>query len=1052
MKPSREEGHKWVGFRCSLLSFPRGRRSNSDRVVSLVCASNFVVFFMIRPTLGLLLLVTLSALASGEQPLELIDPQAKLGGWTFDNGKEFPGAVGHLELEKEDPPTLVLHGDFSGGGMYVQAARRLPDVPIDTVSFEVKVPRGVDKLTTRLIDGTGQCHQLNIRLGDKGGWQTYTFPVARYFASLEAGAPLDIVTGYEKWSGANDGRWHQPGKLLVFLAGREALEEGTIAIRNVTLTPTPPKVDVMTTIRLDEFAEGETGDWQLNDGREFPGAKGSLVAIDGPTEARQALRLRADFRGGGRYVGIRNRLAKVDVNQAKAIHLQVRSDEVKQFSLRLVDGSGQTHQRHGFPVTADGQWHAMTIDPHQAAGGEHWGGANDGQWHGAAKLIELMLNGRSSDQPAMQLDLADIRMEAIVEGQRSRSAWNETFEDDSADHWSTEGNVASESRLILRRSLEKLQTPTLAISPRFPVQGGTWEFACRWQSQLHSPDNSFHGEVAIRAFDGEGNLLASFPLAIGYGDQDWTNERKQIRLPAAARTAQWTVRLNKTYGQFSVDDLSAARLVVQPAEPTVESIRIASQAVGNLFYPGDAVEFQVTVPTLKPLQETDRRLRLEVHNYRGEIVARPSEVPLTAVEGKRGRAYQANVALKASGLNVGQFYELHVAIPQGEGNPVTEFSGFAILSEATSKQYRPEQIPFTIRNWDSRIGDYFYLADRLGLRMLGVWGGWSQQPPYKPHLPGLETVQKLDAKWITGTPCSRVEDEGFKAVTLESLRQGMTHFLEEYADQGLAMIALGNEPHGKGQVVLDNVKAYQTVYEAVKKFDPQIHVIGTSVEPNEEYFEAGYQNYLDSYDFHIYEHYSKVRRTMRAYRDLMQKYDAVKPIHSTELGLNSQGQARLAVAIELIKKCTVFFAEGGETVSWFTIMYPDQDGNARGQFGDAHCVFDCKFNNYNPRLDAIAYYHMINSVAVKTFQGEKQHSDGTHEFLFTDEKGACLKVVWNDEAKKIVDLDVAADAKVDVIRIDGLRKRIDANRALVSIEVSEEPVLLLYQQPAAATQ
>ncbi|MCA9139872.1 MAG: hypothetical protein KDB00_24030, partial [Planctomycetales bacterium] len=85
-----------------------------------------------------------------------------------------------------------------------------------------------------------------------------------------------------------------------------------------------------------------------------------------------------------------------------------------------------------------------------------------------------------------------------------------------------------------------------------------------------------------------------------------------------------------------------------------------------------------------------------------------------------------------------------------------------------------------------------------------------------------------------------------------------------------------------------------------------------------------------------------------------------EPIHSTELGLNSQGQARLTVAIELIKKCTVFFAEGGKTVSWFTIQYPDKEGKARGQFGDAHCVFDCKFNHYNPRLDAIAYYNMIN--------------------------------------------------------------------------------------------
>lgn len=115
-------------------------------------------------------------------------------------------------------------------------------------------------------------------------------------------------------------------------------------------------------------------------------------------------------------------------------------------------------------------------------------------------------------------------------------------------------------------------------------------------------------------------------------------------------------------------------------------------------------------------------------------------------------------------------------------------------------------------------------------------------------------------------------------------------------------------------------------------------------------------------------------------------------------------------------------------------------------------MFDCKFNNYNPRLDAVTYYHMINSLGVKKFQSEKQHPDGTQEFLFVDDQGACLKVVWNDEVEKVVDLDVAADAKVDVIRIDGLRKRIDTDRALVSIEVSKEPVLVLYQQPSETTE
>ena len=146
--------------------------------------------------------------------------------------------------------------------------------------------------------------------------------------------------------------------------------------------------------------------------------------------------------------------------------------------------------------------------------------------------------------------------------------------------------------------------------------------------------------------------------------------------------------------------------------------------------------------------------------------------------------------------------------------------------------------------------------------MLGVWGGWSAKEPYKPHCPGIDLCGQLGAKWITGTPASSVERQGFAEYSEDALRQGMKNFLQAYADQGLAMIAMGNEPHGTGEKVLENVRAYRAIYESVKAFDPRIQVIGTSVEPNEEYFRAGYQNYLDSYDFHIYEHYTNVRRTI----------------------------------------------------------------------------------------------------------------------------------------------------------------------------------------------
>ena len=101
----------------------------------------------------------------------------------------------------------------------------------------------------------------------------------------------------------------------------------------------------------------------------------------------------------------------------------------------------------------------------------------------------------------------------------------------------------------------------------------------------------------------------------------------------------------------------------------------------------------------------------------------------------------------------------------------------------------------------------------------------------------------------------------------------------------------------------------------------------------------------------------------------------------------------------MIKKITVFFAEGGSTVSWFTIQYPDPQGKARGQFGDAHCVFDCKYNLYNPRLDAITHYNLVNGICDKKFVEEKHYPGGVQAYLFRDAAGDCLQVLWWDEAR-----------------------------------------------------
>ena len=158
---------------------------------------------------------------------------------------------------------------------------------------------------------------------------------------------------------------------------------------------------------------------------------------------------------------------------------------------------------------------------------------------------------------------------------------------------------------------------------------------------------------------------------------------------------------------------------------------------------------------------------------------------------------------------------------------------------------------------------------------------------------------------------------------------------------------------------------------------------------------------------------------------------------------------RHTVAVDLIKKLTLFFACGGQNCSWFTIMYPDSKGKARGTFGDAHCVFDCRYNLYSPRLDAVAYYNMVNGICIKKFVAEREYEDGTRAFLFKDREGRCLQVLWRDKGRGEVSVPLEGAEHARMIRIDGSQAKLSTGGKGVTLTISDDPLLLLYSAPEA---
>ncbi|HOF18935.1 MAG TPA: hypothetical protein PK082_08490, partial [Phycisphaerae bacterium] len=129
-----------------------------------------------------------------------------------------------------------------------------------------------------------------------------------------------------------------------------------------SVAETAPAARTTTWVRLDELLEGQT-DWNLSLGQEFRGAKGALdVVADQPETGQSCLKLHGDFSAGGRYVEAQKDLRALGAEDLVSIRFRARLEGGRRFGLRLVDSSGQTHQkRGGISVEPDGKWREYAL-------------------------------------------------------------------------------------------------------------------------------------------------------------------------------------------------------------------------------------------------------------------------------------------------------------------------------------------------------------------------------------------------------------------------------------------------------------------------------------------------------------------------------------------------------------------------------------------------------------------------------------------------------------------------------------------------------------------
>lgn len=622
--------------------------------------------------------------------------------------------------------------------------------------------------------------------------------------------------------------------------------------------------------------------------------------------------------------------------------------------------------------------------------------------------------------------------------------------------WEVKGDIKLDKRgafkgkqmLTFGRTLETVETPTSVIMDSFPVKAGFWDVKIVRKAKLHSPDSSFNGTVYFELLNKEGKVIDKHEVRVISGKKGWKEFRKRYEVPAEAATGRFRIKMNKTWGKFSLDNMYAAFQYTAPKK-LFKAVRIGPKVFSGMFYPGEKIVFDLTADCAEAWKVKDPQAKVIISDYWGAEQLDPIIVKLTKGEAtKKKIPYQGLLNLDNTKFEPGKYYRVNVEVADSEGNIYKETSSFAILPKPITKNYRPHEIPFTLNNWNDRIKDTFFMADRMGIRWKLVWSGWSAEPPYEPYAPGIEWIKQLDMGALLGCrPISSIEKHhgNYKDYDLKALKKGAKNMINKYKKDVPIMIRCGNEPHHTPESVKECMPAYKAVYEGVKEADPNIVFVGTSCNPSDEHFKQGYWKYTDAYDFHTYGDWKEIRKIFKEYRELEKKYNApAKPIFTTEIGLNSQGMSRLDVVRDMIKKFACFFAEDGANLAWFDLLYPDKTGKIAGSNGESFNVFNAKYCLYSPKITAVSYYNLVNGICIKKFVEEKIYSGEIEAILLRDKNGKCLLIVWKEVGREDAFIPLKGVGKVKMIRIDGSSSQLDAKGKGLTLTFGKDPLLLFF--------
>ena len=775
---------------------------------------------------------------------------------------------------------------------------------------------------------------------------------------------------------------------------------------------------------VEDFENGAAERWSFSNGPEFPGATGTFgVLPDAARDGSAGGRLSFDFTKGGAYVQCTTALPTQPA--LDAVDLWIRKPAPNKMTVRAVDETGQTFQKD-FNLTTTG-WQRVRI--RLSGWGFHWGGRNDGVFHGQATALGILVNQGGAATGHVDIDgIVGLPNTDSSAEQPPASYVVTTFADDQMGFQVSGGPAGTTSRSNGAVHYDLSQgARSLAFSSDTALLGSPREARLKVRSDgsgyearlyLYSHFQCFRTSLGTLDREGDIELVADL-TGVGRWERPWGPDEGGVGFPLRLGQVELVKKDGgPATGSVPFEELSVTTELPAPNAPLFAHAMSTST--------DDEVQFALTVRCVSemPAQAT---VHTVIRDWAGRTVAQrevsrmlpAGGIPATfaVTQPTDGRsALEAEFTVTAPGLRTERALATWAAPMPDPGSPapdpsspwgmglylyryggdargLAEMDKAAALAQAAGIKWTREEM-----SWgriEPRNGEFdwsFYdcvvdTATRHGISVYGLIGYWS--PWTKPF------TEEGIADYC-----------GYAQALVRRYGDRVKHW------------EIWNEPNiffwdGPKEIYFELLKR---AYAAIKEVDPDAVVFGCSTAGIDTWFvrktlESGAP--LDGLTIHPYRSTLDDEGFMGELRDVAGLV-AGKPVWITEMGWPTQvGGATEREQAGLLARAYVGAIASGavQNISWYD--FRDDGGNP---YYNEH-RFGVVRNDLSPKPGYRAAAAVARTIGARRPSAVEKWDGDVLACRFGDGEDQVV-VVWALEADQAVALYGAGNA-IDVIDLMG---------------------------------